>query len=242
MVYLKRISFNPAGKDEKLYPFSLPFVQAETTVDIDASVTFLVGENGSGKSTLLEGIADHCGFSITGGSGNHRLQDTREETTLFSAMRLSWTNRMTQGFFMRAESFYNFASFVDTLAEEGGGDILGAYGGKSLHEQSHGESFLSLFTHRFSKGIYLLDEPEAALSPERQYAFMMTIQTLVKKQGAQFVIATHSPILMAFPGATILYIDGAEIRKTPFKETIHYQFTRNFLNNPEEFTRHILAE
>ncbi|CAM5784626.1 MULTISPECIES: AAA family ATPase [Brevibacillus] len=216
------------------YPFSLPAYRELERIDLTSSVTFLAGENGSGKSTLLEAIAYQCGFHTAGGSRANSYHVDRAEAALGDYIRLSWMPKMTDGFFLRAESFYQFASHIDE-AERIEPNGYRAYGGRSLHEQSHGESFLSLFANRFNgKGIYLLDEPEAALSPMRQLAFLYLMMDLVK-EGAQFLIATHSPILMGFPGATILSFDESPLAEVRYEETEHYQLTRRFLENRKAF-------
>jgi predicted ATPase len=157
-------------------------------------------------------------------------------------MRLSWFPvRISEGFFMRAESFYNFASYVDELAEVKTFN-MDYYGGKSLHQQSHGESFLALFSNRFKKGIYILDEPEAALSPSRQLTFMSIIHALEKSGKAQFLIATHSPMLLCYPGATILSLSENGIEEVSYQDTEHFQLTKQFLNNPDAYLKHLLEE
>jgi predicted ATPase len=150
---------------------------------------------------------------------------------------LSWRQRVTDGFFLRAETFFNFASYL----EEVGSSFL-AYGGKSLHQQSHGEAFLALFQHRFEDGIYLLDEPEAALSPARQLAFLRILHELTLSKRAQLIIATHSPILLTFPGATVLLLQDGKIRSVPYQETEHFELTRAFLEAPERFYRFLLSD
>jgi predicted ATPase len=136
---------------------------------------------------------------------------------------------------MRAESFFNFATYLDEVS------TLERYGGKSLHGQSHGESFLALFTNRFDRGLYILDEPEAALSPRRQLSFLKLIHDLEREGRSQFLIASHSPILLAYPGSTLLSLDGGRIREMPYQETDHYQITRDFLGSPERFLKHLFA-
>jgi predicted ATPase len=143
--------------------------------------------------------------------------------------------KVTEGFFLRAESFYNFASYIDQVSN------LRAYGGKPLHEQSHGESFLALFVNRFEQGIYILDEPEAALSPQRQLSFLKIIHDLEKPGHAQFLISTHSPIILSYPGAVLLSLDGDGIREIAYHDTEHYRVTRDFLNAPERFFKHLFA-
>lgn len=211
------------------YPFGLPSLQGIETIELQSPVTFFVGENGSGKSTLLEAIAYQCGFHTAGGSRHNFYEVEKSESSLGDYIRLSWMPKLTNGFFLRAESFYQFASHID--------DTLGFknYGGRSLHAQSHGESFFSVFANRFSgRGIYLLDEPEAALSPMRQLAFLYVIKDLIA-EGAQFLIATHSPILMGLPGAAIVNFDSTPLAEIRYEETEHYQLTRRFLENPAKF-------
>jgi predicted ATPase len=239
---LKEIQFLEHRSDAKLYPFNIPALAGLKQIPIRQAVTFFIGENGSGKSTLLEAVASLCGFGAAGGS-KHYLRESREADALLSNhMRLSWQPKITDGFFLRAESFYNLASYVDELAASGP-DILNAYGGVSLHEQSHGEAFFSLFTHRFGRrGIYLLDEPEAALSPARQLAFLRLIWQLARQGGAQFLIATHSPILLAYPGADIYSLDYAPLKLIDYERTEHYRLTLAFLSNREQFLRHLLED
>ena len=199
-----------------------------------SAITFFVGENGSGKSTLLEAIAIAFGFNPEGGTKNFRFNTRPSHSVLNSYISLSkGIKRPKDGFFLRAESFYNVASEIDRLDEEPsmGARIIDSYGGKSLHAQSHGESFLSLVLHRFSgSGLYLLDEPEAALSPSRQMSLITRIHDLILKR-SQFIIATHSPIIMAYPNAWIYMLNDSGIEKVPYTETEHYQVTRDFMNN-----------
>jgi predicted ATPase len=216
------------------YPFSIPAFSRGIDLDLRASVTFFVGENGSGKSTLLEAIAERCGFNPEGGGRDHRFATREEESELAAALRLSWLPKVTDGFFLRAESFFNFASYLEEV-----GSNLHRYGGRSLHAQSHGESFLALFANRFEKGVYILDEPEAALSPRRQLSLLKLIHDLETSGRAQFLISTHSPILMSYPRGVILSLDGEGIREVPFRETDHYRITREFLNEPERFLKHL---
>jgi len=213
---------------------------------LKTNVSFFVGENGSGKSTLLEGIAEQCGFSLRGGNRNHNLNTgwrfNGYETPLARAMQLIWSpKRVTEGFFMRAENFFNFASYIDELAVDDN-RILNAYGGRSLHEQSHGESFLALFNNQFESGIYLLDEPEAALSPARILAFMSIIHELDRSGRAQFIIATHSPMLICYPGATIYQFGEDGVHETTYEDTEHFYLTKSFLNNPDLYLRHLNGE
>lgn len=220
-------------KDARRYPFSVPIIRSLDRLAIDRRVTFFVGENGSGKSTLLEAIALAAGFGAEGGSRNFSptsTSSTRSVAPLADALRLSWSRKLTRGYFLRAESFFNVATEVDAFDPP----LLESYGGKSLHAQSHGESFIALVEHRFGPGgLYLLDEPEAALSAQRQLTLLSLLHHLVATDPhTQLVIATHSPILLAWPNATILSFDGDRIAPIPWEQTSAVQVTRSFLANP----------
>lgn len=222
--------------DSKTYPFSIPALKSLNSLSFRTNVTFLVGENGSGKSTLLEAIAYQSGFNTAGGGKNNYYDVDASHSILGDHIRLSWMPKITNGFFLRAETFYHFASHLDTLPES-----LQYYGGRSLHEQSHGEAFLSLFKHRFGKkAIYLLDEPEAALSPARQLALMRVIKDLEKE--AQFIIATHSPILLGFPDAQIINFDVHPIEEIRYEDTLHYIITRRFLENRKTVLQELFSD
>jgi predicted ATPase len=209
------------------------------TLELHPAVTFFVGENGSGKSTLLEAIAVACGFNAEGGSKNFRFGTRESHSDLYRFLRVSRGHpRPRDGFFFRAESFFNVATEIEKLDEGPGGPPIGpSYSDRSLHEQSHGESFLALMVNRFrGNGLYLLDEPEAALSPKRQLAILTRIHDLVREK-SQFIIATHSPILMAFPDAYIYQFSPSGIERVVYEETEHYRVTRSFLSNPERMMR-----
>jgi len=212
------------------YPFSLPAIKNLSSLEFHPKVTFIVGENGSGKSTILEAMAVACGFNAEGGTKNFNFKTSDTHSELHNYIKLVKGIRTPKdGFFFRAESFYNVATNVDDLEREDPG-LLSSYGGRSLHHQSHGESFFSVFMNRFSgNGLYILDEPEAALSPSRQMAMITKIHELVN-EGSQFIIATHSPIIMAYPNAVIYEIKD-EIKKVNYEETEHYVVMKSFINN-----------
>ncbi|MBV8391923.1 MAG: AAA family ATPase [Alphaproteobacteria bacterium] len=223
-------------EDFARYPFGIPSIGGLDTIEVDQPVTFFAGENGSGKSTLLEAIAVGMGLNPEGGSRNFRFATRESHSELSRHLRLSRSaRRMRDSYFLRAESYFNVATEIETLDKEGGlaPTIISAYGGKSLHEQSHGESFFALFMNRLrGNGLYFFDEPEAALSPSRQMAFLSRMHELVQK-GSQFLIATHSPILMAYPDATIHLLANGPPQQIAYRDTEHYGVTRTFLNDTE---------
>jgi predicted ATPase len=233
--FLRRVMSLSEKFDPTRYPFNIPSLSQGIDVMFRGNVTFFVGENGSGKSTLLEALAECCGFNPEGGNRDHGREVFTDRSKLAQALRLSWSRKATQGFFMRAQSFYNFATYIEQVSD------LRAYGGKSLHEQSHGESFLSLFVNRFEQGLYILDEPEAALSPQRQLSFLKIIHDLEAPGHAQFLIATHSPIILSYPGAVLLGLDGERIEEISYRESQHYRVTRDFLNAPERYFKHLFG-
>lgn len=216
---------------------TLPVLEHGLDLRVQHPVTFLVGENGSGKSTVLEAIAWSVGFGGQGGSRDHQFADTDDGRSLGRQLRLAWRQRVTGGFFLRAETFFNFASHLEQVES-----TFRAYGGRALNAQSHGEAFLAVFNNRFEDGLYLLDEPEAALSPQRQLAFLRILHDLSSTGAAQFIIATHSPILLAFPGASILSFDGGHPTQVDYRDTSHFRITREFLEAPERFFRHLLQD
>jgi predicted ATPase len=233
--------------EESGYPFTLPVVGWLSQVSelvLPAGATFLVGENGSGKSTLVEAIAVAAGFNPEGGSRNFRFATRASESSLGRHLVLGWgPAKPRTGYFLRAESYYNVATEIERLDREGGPPLLPAYGGTSPHERSHGESFLDLVTHRFGpNGLYVLDEPEAALSVRGCMALLARLAELVERN-CQVLIATHSPILLALPGATILEIgDDGAISRVSYDEALPVRLTREFLAAPERLLRILLDD
>lgn len=240
MPFLKSICFDwKEAPDKNVFPFNIPSIQGLDRLDLKRNVTFFIGENGSGKSTLLEAIAVKCNFQLMGGGRGTLLNGYEDEYSLEQILKLSWFPIVKTGFFLRAETFYDFACSIDELAQDEYNEpkeVYAAYGGKSLNKQSHGESFISLFLNRFNtRGIYLLDEPEAALSPQRQLAFLRIIKQLEESGMGQFIIATHSPILMAYPEATIFNFDESPLNEIQYEDTAHFLITKRFLNDRKRF-------
>ena len=235
--FLTHISLKDEKVQHGVYPFTLPVIGDNLELKLSTPVTFLVGENGTGKSTLLEALAWAAGFGQGGGHRDQSFAEGADGHTLGRALRMGWRQRVSGGFFLRAETFFNFATYLEEV-----GSTFAAYGGKSLHDQSHGEAFLALFGHNFEDGLFILDEPEAALSPQRQLAFLRILYDLASKRVAQFIIATHSPMLLTLPGARVLSLDGGSLHEIDYRETEHFRLTRDFLNAPERFFRHLLDD
>lgn len=248
--YLRSIRWHPDADRSDQYPFSLPLLDRDDfELQFLKPVTIIVGENGSGKSTLLEAIASHIGFAAQGGSKNHVYASEGHDPAqaLKDALRFSWNKKVNNGFFFRAESFFNFASFLDDKNENDEfwpeGVAYAPYGGKSLNKQSHGEAFLSFFGSRGTgQAIYILDEPEAALSPQRQLALMEMIYAIAINGRAQVILATHSPLLTAMPFAELLSIENGAFHERHYQTTDHYKLYRRFFEAPETIFRNMFRE
>ncbi len=228
MIYIERIKNIKSKKDRTAYPYNIPAILNLEELRFRKSVTFIIGENGSGKSTLVEALAINAGFNPEGGSRNFNFQTQNSHSELHSSLKLIRSAyRNTDGFFLRAESFYNVASEIDNIKVERN------YGG-SLHKRSHGESFLSLVYNRlWGNGLYIFDEPESALSINSQFKMLVAIKRLVEKQ-SQFIIATHSPILMAYPDADIYHVSENGIDLIDYENTEPYRLTKYFVNNHQK--------
>jgi predicted ATPase len=229
--------------DRSRYPYCLPAIGGLDEIIFHPKVTFLVGENGSGKSTLVEALAVAWGFNAEGGSKNFNFSTYASHSDLHAALRLhKGVRRAKDGFFLRAESYFNVATTIEELdsVPSSGPKVIESYGNRSLHKQSHGESFLALLENRLGgKGLYIFDEPEAALSPTRQMSMLLRMHELVAAE-SQFVIATHSPILMAYPDAWIYQLGRNGLARVDYEDTEHYAVTRNFLNRHRDVVRQLL--
>ncbi|WP_072889228.1 AAA family ATPase [Ornithinibacillus halophilus] len=242
--YIKRISLK---KDlipsYNTFPFSLPVIKQLTSLDLHPNVTYIVGENGMGKSTLLEGIAVALGFNPEGGTFNFNFSSYDSHSILDQYLTIArGVLRPKDSFFFRSETFYNVATNIEEMDREPGrsGKIIDSFGGRSLHEQSHGESFFAAFNERFrGEGLYILDEPEAALSPIRQLSMLARINDLVQQE-SQFIISTHSPILMAFPQAKIVELTEDGMQEVRLEDTNHYQIFKQFFEDRDRLLHHLL--
>ena len=238
--YVKMKSDSPL--DANSFPGNLKFVP-ELHLEFDRPVTFFVGENGSGKSTLLEAIAVLAGLPISGGGANEvdDAHGPQEESLLANAMRMAMTKQPKDSYFFRAELQAHFAALLDQRRVDPNfiGDPYQRYGGKPLQTLSHGEAFLSVLQNRLSEGLFLLDDPESALSPQRQLSLLTLMYDLTRNRKSQFIIATHSAILLTFPDARIISFDEDQLPRVELAETRHYQITRGILNSPESYWKHL---
>lgn len=231
-----------ASLDASQFPGNLPFTR-ELHLEFESPVTFFVGENGSGKSTLLEAIAVLAGFPISGGGTNdigagHGLN---EDSELANKLRLAFIKQPRDGYFFRAELQTHFSSLLEERKNDPHfcADPYARYGGQSLHTMSHGEAFLSVMQNRFSDGLFLLDEPESALSPQRQLTLLALMYELTRNSKTQFIIATHSPILLTYPDSRIVSFDNERLSTVSIEETSHYRITNGILNRPELYWKHL---
>ena len=229
-MHLSRVSLFPERFPAvEKYPFNLSVLRNTRTVEIKAPVSFFVGENGSGKSTLLKAVSRKCGYHIWDESDRGRAEFNPHEETLHRYLDIAWTSGEKPGAHISSETYLHFTHLVDEWASLDR-NLLPYFGGKSLMSQSHGESFMSFFRSRFAlEGLYLLDEPETALSPKRQIEFLKLIRDMAGSGRAQFIIATHSPILLACPGASLFSFNGKRIETVPYEETDYYRIYRDFL-------------
>jgi predicted ATPase len=244
--YLVRLQLKEEAAIGHDYPFHLPQIRS-FDVEVTSPVTFFVGENGTGKSTVIEAIAALCRLPVSGG-GRHDLADQHgpeRRSALAWALRPSFRRRPRDAYFLRSEFQAHFATLLDQRSEDpeftlwGGGDPYASYGGRSLHTRSHGEAFLAILQNRIRAGLLLFDEPESALSPQRQLVLLAHMSSVVATGDAQFIIATHSPILLTFPGAQILSFDGDVVREVSLEETSHFQITKGILHNPASYWKHL---
>lgn len=231
------------------YPFSVAAIRNLDELKLRSRVCLLAGENGTGKSTVLEAIAAHYGFGPEGGNrnfGNDSTKSNHSIDPLVRALRLSFDRRTGAGYFLRAESWFNTVSYMDKLDEEPSfaPPISAFYGGRSLHTRSHGETFFTLLALKFRRnGLFLLDEPEAALSPQRQLSFLVLMHDVLQRyKDAQFIISTHSPIILGYPDAQILSFDDGRIHEVGYEDTISLQVVRQFVNEREKFLEELFKE
>lgn len=236
-------------EDWENYPFAVPAIRCFQELDFRSRICFFAGENGSGKSTLLEAIASHYGFGREGGTRNFQNDSTESNHSvdpLVRALRLSFDNRTGAGYFLRAESFFNTVSYMDALDQDRSpsAPISAFYGGRSLHTRSHGETFFTLLELKFQRnGLFLLDEPEAALSPQRQLAFLVLLHDVLKKyKDAQFIISTHSPVLLGYPDAQIVSFDDGELHEITYEDSAPLQIVRRFVNERDAFLEDLFQE
>jgi len=236
--YLKRLWLDPARvPDREAYPFCLPFLHDDFSLSFDRAITIIVGENGSGKSTLLEGIAQLAGYDGAGGGKGYRPVDHSNALEvmggdLAEALRASWLPRITKGWFFRAETFFSVARYLDEVGS--GPDYL---------SHSHGEGFLRFFEERCQRqGIYIFDEPESALSPARQIEFLKLLRMMDRSGRCQVIMATHSPVLMAYPNATLLQLTKYGLEPTTVRDTVHFRTLREFFEDPKGFVEAAIEE
>ena len=235
-MHLRKTTLFPEKYPSKdCYPFNLPNLNTTRTVTFDNAITFFVGENGTGKSTLLRAIAHKCGIHIWEPEEGRRVQFNRYEHELYRYIGVEWVDGIVPGSFFSSAIFEYFASILDEWAFASP-KTLDYFGGKSLMNLSHGQCHMSYFENRYKlKGLYLLDEPENALSPKTQLQFLRLLKEMTEKGHTQFIIATHSPILLAAPNATIYSFDYSPVQRVDYEDTNHYQIYKKFLNNRDKY-------
>lgn len=241
-IFLRAIRNEHVPTADDSYPFNLPIVRHLSTLEFSKSVTYIVGENGSGKSTLLEAIANLLGLNAEGGSKNFNFRTSDTHSNLYEELRAIRADvGYRNAFFFRAESFYNVASEVDRIAREDQ-RMLNSYGGISLHKQSHGESFMALFTNRLrNKGLYIFDEPEAALSYMNQLRFLVWMKEAVNA-GSQIIISTHSPVILAYPDAEIFVAEDGILKATSYDDCYIYRDMLAFITNKDLVIKKLLSD
>lgn len=243
-LFLERVYLRPDTElDPTTFPGSLRYAR-QLDLTFASAVTFFVGENGSGKSTLIEAIAALCGLPVTGG-GRNELASCQTHSELAAFLRAAFKRKPRDAYFFRAEFQAQFATLLEQRRADPefiGGDAYARYGGRSLHARSHGEAFLAMFASWMQPGIIIMDEPEAALSPQKQLQLLAQMANLAHTGGAQFIIATHSPIILTFPDARLLSFDGESLQPTRIEDTSHYQITKGILEHPERYWHHLLRD
>lgn len=244
--YLRRVSIlHDRVESFDAFPFSLPFVR-NLDYEFKTPITFLVGENGSGKSTFIEAVVELCGLPVAGGGRNElpEAHGPHLRSELAPALRASFARKPPDGYFLRAEFQAHFASLLEQRRQDPDflGDPFARYGGASLHTRSHGEAFLEMLVSWMHPGMVIMDEPEAALSPQRQLTLLARMARLAAGGKVQFVVATHSAILLTLPGATILSFDGGQLKEVGLEETSHYQITRGILESPARYWKHLMRD
>jgi predicted ATPase len=235
--YLKQIALQPSPSSEQTYPFNIPGLKPGLHIEINRPILVIAGENGVGKSTLVSAIAQRSGFNASGGNQHHYFGDD-ETNPLSELLTLSWQQKTRRGFYLRADRLADFQRYLNDISSDDP-SIFNGYGGSKLSEHSHGESLFALYEHHFHKGLFILDEPETALSFSRQLALVSILNTLVADHDAQFIVATHSPVLMSIPNAQLFAIDHTGIHQTTLAETDIYATSKLFFDAPERFHKHL---
>ena len=236
-IFLNKIALTVPPDAPGQYPFNVASLQAGCSIDVASPFLVLAGENGAGKSTLLAAIAQASGFNASGGNQHHTFGD-ESHSPLVDMLTLGWSQKVRRGFYLRADRLADFQRYLDGISADDA-SIFNGYGGTRLSEQSHGEGIFALYQHHFSNGVFFLDEPETALSFTRQLALVSTMNHLVENHDAQFVLATHSPVLMSIPDAQLIYLDDTGTHQRAFADTELFKTARLFYEAPERFHQHL---